>query len=500
MKKQFVSRSLIAGFLSAAMAASLLARSPDGIALARPHGSPTPSPSPSESPTPTPAERIATLQQTVRDNPNDKESHEELGVLLIQTGQPSQGRDELETARRLGQSDAQLWFYVGIADNELGDAQDGVIALEQAREFDPANDAVLENLADTYLQLNRADDARRIANSSITLHPDEAFGYVALGTVDLDESQFTDGRAQLQKALTIDPTNERAKMLIARSYIGQPSPDPDAALAILNPMVTANPKDAEALGAQADAYSAKNDIPDALAALQAIVKLNPTDVRPEDDVAEFYLNKKMVTQARATFAQAIKDHPKDAEPFALQADYDARNKNNAQAASEYESALALDPSNTQLLLAAGRFYLLQMNKPAIAQQKFQALLAAAPGDPEGQFWLGEAYAGQNKWADARDQFTQSFKSDPTYTSLFNLGLSYFNLKDYVHARDSFEALIPHQDKNHPDLQLWYVLGDTLRLMGDKKGAIVAYQQFIKLAPKSVGAVAKAKAYVKQLGG
>jgi tetratricopeptide (TPR) repeat protein len=500
VKKQFVGRVLVAGFLGAAMAASLLARSPDAIALARPHGSPAPSPSPSESPTPTQAERIATLQQTVRDNPNDKESHEELGVLLIQTGQPAQGRDELETARRLGQSDAQLWFYVGIADNELGDPSDGALALEQAREFDPANDAVLENLADTYLQLNRVDDARRIATSSITLHPDEAFGYIALGTVDLDQMQFADGRAQLQKALTIDPTNERAKMLIARSYIGQPSPDPDAALAIINPLVAADPKDVEALGAQADAYSAKNDIPDALAALQAIVKLNPTDVRAEDDIGEFYLNKKMVTQARAEFAQAIKDHPKEAEPYALQADYDARDKNYTLAASEYESALALDPSNTQLLYAAGRFYLLNDNKPAIAQQKFQALVAAAPGDSEALFWLGEAYAAENKWADARDRFQQSFNVDHTYTALFNLGLSYFNLKDYPHARDAFEALIPHQDKNHPDLQLWYVLGDTLRLMGDKKGAIVAYQQFIKLAPKSVAAVAKAKAYVKQLGG
>jgi len=44
-----------------------------------------------------------------------------------------------------------------------------------------------------------------------------------------------------------------------------------------------------------------------------------------------------------------------------------------------------------------------------------------------------------------------------------------------------------------------VLGDTLRQMGDKKGAVAAYKQFVALVPKGA-ATSKAKAYIKQLGG
>jgi tetratricopeptide (TPR) repeat protein len=497
-KETLLRRIFIAAFVCAALAASLLANS-SNTAVARPHGSPSPSPSPSESPTPTPQERIATLTQTVHDNPNDRAAHAELGVLLVTTGNPSQGRDELESARRLGLEDAQLWFYIGVADRELGDVPDAAGALEEARKFDPANQAVLSNLADTYLQLNRISDAARIANSAITLYPKQGFGYEALGTVQLDQGKFEQGRKTLQQAIALDPTDTRAKILIARSYLAQAKPDPDAALTQINPILAVDPKNAPALSAKADALAAKNDIPGAVAVLQQIVKLSPDDVRPEDDVAEFYLNKKMMTEARAAFAQAIKDHPKSPEPFALQADYDRHHNNFAQAASEYESALALAPNDPQLLFAAGQLYLIVLKQPTKAQDKFSALVNVSAGNSEALFWLGQAYAAENQWAQARDEFQRSFGIDHTYASLFNLGLSFYNLKDYKRARDAFVALAAHQSKDHPDVQLWYVLGDTLRKLGDKKGALAAYKEFIALVPKGA-ASAKAKAYIKQLGG
>lgn len=475
-------------------------RTPDS-ASAKPHGttSPSPSPSPSQSPTPTPQERIATLTQTVRDNPNDRAAHAELGVLLVTTGSAQAGRDELEAARRLGLEDAQLWFYIGIADRELGDGPDAAGALEQARKFDPANAAILGNLADSYLQLNRIDDAERIANSAITLHPKEAFGYETLGTVQLNQGKFELGRKSLAQALTFDPKDARAKILIGRSYLGQPKPDPDAALAEFNSMLADDPSNVQALQAKADALSAKNDVPGAVAVLQQVVKINPNDVGPEDDIAELYLSKKMMTEGRAAFAQAIKDHPKSAEPFALQADYDSRNKNFTQAAAEYESALALAPGDNQLLFAAGRLYLLAMNQPVKAQDKFSALVNANPNDPQALFWLGQAYASENQWAQARDEFQRSFDIDHTYASLFNLGLAFYQTKQYPRARDAFVALVAHQSKQHPDAQLWFVLGDTLRMLGDKKGAAAAYKQFLAYVPKGAAAD-KAKAYLKHLGG
>ena len=76
-------------------------------------------------------------------------------------------------------------------------------------------------------------------------------------------------------------------------------------------------------------------------------------------------------------------------------------------------------------------------------------------------------------------------------------LAFFNLKDYRSARDAFEALASHSDPKHPDPQLWYMLGETDRMMGDKKAALTAYKTFLTLMPSGEGAT-KARGYNKQL--
>ncbi len=490
-------RFLIPGLLVVLIFAMFVVSTPSGVA-AKPHG-PAPSPSPSYSPTPTPEERIATLTQTVRDNPNDKDSQAELGSLLVETGKPADGRDHLETAVRLGLEDAQTWYWIGVADGELGDNQDAVSAFERAENLDPANEAVLTSLVGAYLEVNRLDDAMRIANRAVELHPTEAIGYDQVGMVQLNEGHFDQGRASLNKAISIDPKDTRAKLLIARSYMGQSAPDPDKALAIYNAILVDDPKNVDALQGKAEALGRKNDIGGSVGAYQQLQKLQPDDVEWEDDIAQLYLEKNMVAPARQQFAQAIKDHPKASEPFALQAEYDSRQKNYAQSEKEYESALALDPQSMTLLFEYGRLELLALRHYTKAQDAFSRLANLQPNNAEALFWLGQSYAAENQWAQARDEFQQSFELAHTYQGLFNLGLAYFNLKDYKQSLQIFEALAAHQDKAHPDPQLWFVLGETYRHLGDKKNATAAYKRYLAYVPSGDGAD-KARSYIKELGG
>ncbi len=488
-------RYLAAGFF-ALLVLAVVALSPLSGSAARPKG-PQPSPSPSYSPTPTPEERITTLSQTVKDNPNDKDSQAELGELLVETGKPGDGRDHLETAVRLGTNDAQVWYFIGMADRELNDLPDAVTSLERAELLDPGNDSVLSSLVDAYLAAGRTNDALRIANRAIQLHPTEAFGYDSLGLVQLTQGRFDDGRASLAKAISLDPKDTRAKLLIGQSYLSQKNPDPDKALAQYNAILTDDPKNTDALSGKADALAAKNDIGGAVDTWQQVAKLEPDSVEPEDNIAQLYLDKKMVDQGRQAFAQAIKDHPKSPEPWALQAEYDGRQKNYTQAEKEYEQALALDPTNVGMLFEYGRLELIALRHYTKAQDAFSRMVNLQPSNPEALFWLGQAYAAQGQWAQARDEYQQSFELARTYPGLFNLGLAYFNLQNYKEARQIFEALATHQDKSHPDPQLWFVLGETYRHLGDKKDATAAYKRYLSYVPSGDGAD-KARTYIKQL--
>jgi tetratricopeptide (TPR) repeat protein len=317
--------------------------------------------------------------------------------------------------------------------------------------------------------------------------------------VQLNQGKFDEGRASLNKAIAIDPKDVRAKLLVGRSYLGQKKPDPDKALAEYNAILMDDPKNADALSGKADALSHKNDVAGAVAALQQIVKLEPNAVEPEDDIAQLYLDKKMVDQGRQQFAQAIKDHPKAPEPWALQAEYDLRQKNYIQSEKEFEQALAMSPASLALLFEYGRLELLVLRHNTKAQDAFSRMVNAQPNNAEALFWLGQAYAAEGQWAQAKDEFQQSFEIAHTYQGLFNLGLAYFNLKDYKQSRQIFEALATHQDKAHPDPQLWFLLGETYRHLGDKKEATAAYKRYLAYVPSGDGA-AKARTYIKQLGG
>jgi len=492
-------RLIIALFIVTALAAAIAGQSPNS-AQARGHKGPGPSPTPSESPTPTPAERIATLQQKLKDDPTDKESRAELGALLIETGKALDGRDQIEQAIKQGIDDARAWYYIGQADNILGDPADAALAFEKAEIRDPANPAILGSLVDAYLSLNRTDDAYRIAKRSVELNPKDATSYDSLGTVELDQNKLDEGRKTLQQALTIDPADSRAKLLIARSYLAGSKPDPDTALTQINALLLTDPNNVDALRAKAQALAAKNDVAGAVAALQQVIKLQPDRVDAELAVAELYLDKKMIPEARQSFSQAQKDHPASTLPWLLEAEYDAQQRNWTQAALEYQSALAISSSDPQALFEYGRVQLTGLNQPAAAAQTFQKLLALHPDNSEAVFWLAQSYASGRKWTAARDEFKRAFDLTHSYQALFNLGIAYFNLNDYRNARGVFEALaFAPGSKQHPNPQLWYVLGETDRKMGDKRSAIYAYRQFLAIQP-SGQAASKARSYIKELGG
>ena len=484
-------------FIVLCLLACLVAAFASGPVAEAKKGSSSSSPTPSSSPTENPQERIKTLQQTVTDNPNDKDAREELGVLLIETGKPTEGRDQLENAVRLGANDAQMWYFIGIADRQLNDMPDAITAFEKAELADPGNEAVLTSLAQGYLALGRADDAQRIAQRAITLHPTEAFGYEALGTVQLDRGQWDEGRANLQKALSIDPNDARAHLLVGRSYMASKPPQPDLAIAQFDTVLKTSPNDLDALHSKAEALAQKNDIAGAAAILNAIIKAHPDEVEPEDDLAELYLSKNMETQARQEFATAEKDHPKSTEPYLLQAEYDQNQKRFTQAASEYEQALALVPDDPRILFEYGRLQLQALHNSQKAIDAFSKIVAKDPNNPDAQFFLGEAYGAEGRWTDARDAFRKAFDITHSAQALYNLAVAFYSLKDYRSARDAFEAIASHQDPKHQDASIWFFLGDANRLLGDKQSAVAAYRAFLALQPNG-DVAAKARAYIKQL--
>jgi Flp pilus assembly protein TadD len=164
----------------------------------------------------------------------------------------------------------------------------------------------------------------------------------------------------------------------------------------------------------------------------------------------------------------------------------ARNKRlpEAEAAFKKELEGTKNPPEIQLdaLLSLGAVQRDQ-SKDAEAIATFKQAQAAAPNRPEPYVELSALYskAGQiNEAAAVLEQAKAVGADDPV--ALLNVGISYFNKKDYAHAESMFRRVTESKASN-PDLAMAYGLLGKLQLRDGKNAdAIASFEKSLELDP------------------
>lgn len=235
-----------------------------------------------------------------------------------------------------------------------------------------------------------------------------------VGTLQLAAAiEFRDGslllaESYLNKALQINPKLPVARRMLAQTYLrlGQPP----KALAALQPLLTAEAADAEAVAMAAEAHLQLNDPRRAEALFIQAEKLNPDDPRIRtalaltrlaygDTDAAFTELEAVAAQDKSNFADMAlisarlkrneyeaalqaadalaKKQPKDAAVFTTRGRIQTARKDSAAARADFERALVIDP--LYFPAAAGLAVLdLEEKKPEQARKRFDELLRADP--------------------------------------------------------------------------------------------------------------------------
>ena len=100
------------------------------------------------------------LAQVVRDEPNFGEARAEHGIALVKLKLYRQALPELRAAPELGYRDAIVYYYMGIAYSEAGDAPRAIEAYEKAVKLDPQYAAAYMDLALQYRDRHEISKAR----------------------------------------------------------------------------------------------------------------------------------------------------------------------------------------------------------------------------------------------------------------------------------------------------------------------------------------------------
>jgi tetratricopeptide (TPR) repeat protein len=448
----------------------------------------TPSPSPSPSALPTaspepPSIAIPRLVAKLKANPTDQIAMAQLASEYLQVDRPDITLQYTQHLLQMGDKTAQVYYYDGFAEEQLGNAVAATYDLEQASNLDPTNFGVLAQLADVYIRTNRPNDAERIAKRAVTFNKTEPQAYMTLGSVYAAEQHFDDARAQFEIAYDMNKKDTTAIFQIATTYAQQDNIP--MALQTIARALAIDPRNIQALVFKADLYAKQHDDAHATEAYDdAVVAASTDDEKVAIMVrkAGYFVQEKKDAQGVAIFQQMVTQFPKVPAGFVAYGNYLASAKQYAQAVAQWQAALALDPNNSGALLGMGEMAM-QAGRLNDSVSYLKHYTQVSP-DAQGFALLGQAYSRVHDYSGARDACGKSFEIQRNPETLGCVAGADFELRNYKEAAQIFDALdkAAHGflDQNPP---LLYIAAKSYAGSNQCAKATAAYKRLLPMMKK-----------------
>jgi tetratricopeptide (TPR) repeat protein len=448
----------------------------------------TPSPSPSPSALPTaspepPSIAIPRLMAKLKANPSDQIAMAQLAAEYLQVNRPDITLQYTQHLLQMGDKTAQVFYYDGFAQEQLGNAAAATYDLEQAANLDPVNLGVLAQLSDVYIRENRFNDAERVAKRAVTFNKNEPGALMTLGSVYASEQHFDDARAQFEAAYALNTKDVAPLFQIATTYAQQDNIP--MAVATIQRALAVDPRNIQALVLRADLYARQHDDAHATEAYDDAVVAAATDDQKVAIMvrkAGYFAQEKKDAQAAAIFTQITTQFPKVPAGFVAYGDYLATQRQYAQAVEKWQAALALDPNSSGALLGMGEVAMQggRLNDSITYLKRYTQL---SP-DAQGYALLGQAYSRLHDYTGARDACGRSFEIQRNPETLGCVAGADYELRNYKEAAQIFDALdrAAHAflDQNP---QYLYIAAKSYAAANQCAKSVAAYKRLLPLMKK-----------------
>jgi tetratricopeptide (TPR) repeat protein len=483
MKRLILSLIVVAGTVGAFAATTPAAQAGlFGGSKSTPTPSPVPSALPTASPEP-PNVAIPRLEAKIKANPNDQQAMAELAAEFLQINRPDLAVQLTHHLLQVGDKTALVYYFDGVAMEQLGQDAAGTYDLEQASNLDPTNMGVLSQLAETYLKENRPADAERVAKRAATFNKTEPQALMTLGSVYASEQKFDDARASFEQAYALDTKDASPIYQIATTYAQQNNLP--MAIQTINRALTIDPKSVQALVYKADLYAKQHDDAQASAAYDDAVVVAPSDDQKAlilERKASYYITEKKLQQGEAILQQVVTDYPKIASGYVAYGTYYASQHQMDKAVAKLQQALAIDPNSGPALLTLGEISM-QSGHATDGVGYLKKYTQVSP-DAQGFALLGQAYSQTHNYSGARDSCSRSFEMQRSPDTLGCVAGADYELRNYKEAAKIFDVL----DKNaHGFLDqnptLLYIAAKSYQNADQCTKAVAAYKRLLPMMRK-----------------
>ncbi len=339
-------------------------------------------------------------------------------------------------------------------------------AVQATAELDGEYARYWENVAWSYQDRKRYEEAIMAYYHAIDLNPKTASPHNGLGNVYREQKRYDEAIAAYQQAIDLDPQlgapyNGLGHLYREQKRYGE-------AIVAYQRAIHLDPQLAMAHNGLGHVYRDQKRYGDAIVAYQRAIHLDPKLAAPHNGLGGVYAEQKCYGTAIAAYQQAIHLDPKTASPHNGLGHLYRDQKRYDEAIAAYQRALHLDPQLASSYNGLGIVYKEQKRyKKAIT-----AYHRAIDLDPQYAYShtnLGNLYRDQKRYDEAIVAYHRAIDLDPQLAAPHNgLGIVYKEQKRYD------EAIAAYQRAIAIDPQFKYAianLGTAYRILGHYEEAI-----------------------------
>ncbi len=375
-------------------------------------------------------------------DPSNPDYAHQLATAML-TSEVNEALVLLRKAVRIAPKNTRYQSTLGRALRLNGNFDQSVKVLQEALATDPEYVDGLIELAETWLALEKPEEAKAVAAKSLELAPDNISAQLLMGKLALWEGQSKLAVQHFNKTLALDPQNITAYLGLSDAYLKlglakKPLP-------LLQKALTIAPNSPDVLSKLGEIYAARGNRKQALQ----------------------YLNK------------ASELDPKNTTTLRLTAETARRFQDYKQATSVIKQLVELEPKSVQHRALLAKNYIDQGQ----GQQAFAVLqeaIAMKSDDFLLRNYLGITFRLLKNYEQSISELIKSISYKPDYaSSYYELAVSYFSVNDYAGALRSLEQFLQMSPGNSAGTSLAATIYSRV---GDYRNAALRYREVLKDKP------------------
>lgn len=295
----------------------------------------------------------------------------------LKNGNPAAAMSFAQHLTQAAPSDACNWFLVGYTARLAGNSQISLDAYQKGLQRAPNSVEGLSGMAQTYIRMGKADEAKKLLLQVIAANPRRATDLAMAGELFMQSGDLPRAQGLLERSESVQPSSH-AELLLAITYMKQKQTE--KAKQLLDSAMKRSPKNTEIFRAVAQYYREAHDYKSAIAILQKAPVKN-ADVMSE--LGYTYELAGMKKESADTYEKAASMAPKSVNVQLAAAQAQLRVGNLDKTRTYLARAGQLDANYYRLHAIRGDLAKIERRDNDAVREYLAAIAAMPEGPAEG---------------------------------------------------------------------------------------------------------------------